>query len=461
MQEQDERFSPFQQRMLEAGLPELFISSFAFYYDQLITGHTGLIAEDEIEPAEAITRMLDLPGRMQAAGEEASRQTAFIKLNGGLGTSMGLQKAKSLLVVKDGYTFLDIIAQQAIYAQVPLVLMNSYATEADSCEALSAYQELIGDVPQSFVQHMEPKVRQDDFSPAEWPDDPELTWCPPGHGDVYTALVTQGVLEALLAAGYKYAFISNADNLGATLDHALLGYFVEKRLPFMLEVTARTEIDRKGGHLARRRRDNRLILRELAQCPPDDLAAFQDITRYGFFNTNNLWIDLNALDRALRDHDYNLKLPMICNSKTVDPRDLNSTPVYQLETAMGSAVEIFEQAEAIVVPRSRFAPVKRSSDLLIVRSDVYELTADYSVRMHPVREGNPPVVELDPRYYQFVNEFDERFAKGAPSLLECDGLSIEGDVSFGEGVVVRGDVVLLNDSEEQRTIADSTVLTGS
>ncbi len=455
-----ERFLPFEQRMREAGLPELFINNFSFYYHQLVSGYTGLITEDEIEPATSMTHMLDLPERMLAVGKKASRETAFIKLNGGLGTSMGLQKAKSLLVVKDGLTFLDIIAQQAIHAQVPLVLMNSYATEADSCEVLSAYEALSHDVPQSFVQHMEPKVSQNDLSPAEWPDNPDLTWCPPGHGDIYIALVTQGVLESLLAAGCNYAFISNADNLGATLDHALLGYFVEKQLPFMLEVTARTEIDRKGGHLARRRRDNRLILRELAQCPPHDLAAFQDISRYAYFNTNNLWVDLNALDRALRDHDYNLKLPMIRNGKTVDPRDRNSPPVYQLETAMGSAIEIFERAEAIVVPRSRFAPVKKSSDLLIVRSDVYELTADYSVQMHADRDGQPPVVELDQHYYQFIHEFDERFPVGVPSLLECSELSITGDVRFGRGVAVQGDVSLLNDTDAQRTIADGAVLTG-
>ena len=404
--------------------------------------------------------MLDLPDRLIDVGEDVSRQTVLVKLNGGLGTSMGLQKAKSLLVVKDGYTFLDIIAQQSIYAQVPLVLMNSYATEADSCEALNRHPNLIGDVPQTFVQHMEPKIRQSDFLPVEWPQNSELSWCPPGHGDIYTALVTQGVLEKMLQAGYKYAFVSNADNLGATLDWALLGYFAEKGLPFMLEVTERTEIDRKGGHLARRRRNGRLILRELAQCPPDEADIFQDILRYGFFNTNNLWINLEALNPTVREHDYNLKLPMIRNSKPVDPRDRSSTPVYQLETAMGSAVEGFEGAEAIVVPRSRFAPVKKTNDLMIVRSDVYKLADDFSVTMHPDRIGRPPVVDLDPTYYQFVTEFDKRFIHGVPSLLKCEKLAVTGDFGFGKEVVIQGDVELANDSKDQQFIADGTVLTG-
>ncbi len=459
-QEVDRRFLPFRKRMRDAGLPDLFIDSFSGYYQQLLAGETGLVSEEAIAPVESVPYMLELPAHLQALGSSASSRTAFIKLNGGLGTSMGLQEAKSLLVVKEGYTFLDIIARQAIHAQVPLILMNSVLTEADSRQVLQAYEDLIDDVPQTFVQHMEPKITQSDFSPAEWPQDPELTWCPPGHGDIYISLVTQGVLPALLAAGYQYAFISNADNLGATLDLTLLGYFVEKELPLMLEVAERTESDRKGGHLARRRSDDRLILRELAQCPPEQIDFFQDIARYRYFNTNNLWIDLRALDQKLREHDYVLNLPMIRNSKNVDPRDSQSTPVYQLETAMGSAVEIFARAEAMVVPRSRFAPVKKTNDLAVVRSDVYELAADFAVTMHPDRGGIPPQVDLDPAYYQFVNEFEARFACGVPSLLKCDTLRVNGDFRFGSGVVVQGDVTLENVAEEQQTITDGTLLGG-
>jgi UDP-N-acetylglucosamine pyrophosphorylase len=201
-------------------------------------------------------------------------------------------------------------------------------------------------------------------------------------------------------------------------------------------------------------------LRELAQCPPDEADIFQDISRYGFFNTNNLWINLDALNQTLREHDYNLKLPMIRNNKTVDPRDRSSTPVYQLETAMGSAVEVFEGAEAIVVPRSRFAPVKKTNDLMIVRSDVYKLADDFSVTMHPDRNGRPPVVDLDPTYYQFVTEFDKRFIHGVPSLLKCEKLVVVGDFGFGKEVVIQGDVGLANDSKDQRFIVDGTVLTG-
>jgi UTP--glucose-1-phosphate uridylyltransferase len=460
MTQYDERFDFFQEKMLDAGLPALFIETFAYYYHQLIAGQTGLIGEADIEPLDSIVHMRDLPDQLKVIGEQASRQTVLIKLNGGLGTSMGLQKAKSLLVVKNGYTFLDIIARQAIHAQVPLVLMNSFVTEADSRQALAAHPELISDISQTFVQHMEPKVRQSDYLPAEWSENPELTWCPPGHGDIYTALVTKGVLSELLEAGYKYAFISNADNLGATIDFFLLGFFVENRLPFMLEVAERTEIDRKGGHLARRRKDGRLILRELAQCPNDEVEIFQDISRYSFFNTNNLWINLDDLKRTLGQQNFNLRLPMIRNSKTVNPIDRSSTPVFQLETAMGSAVEVFEGAEAILVPRSRFAPVKKTSDLMIVRSDVYQLAEDFTVNMHPEREGKAPVVDLDPRFYQFIDEFDTRFPMGVPSMIQCDSLSISGDFSFGGDVTMQGDIRLKNESEKQRFISTGAVLAG-
>jgi UTP--glucose-1-phosphate uridylyltransferase len=454
----DKRFYLFQQKMFDVGLPDLFIEIFSYYYHQLIAGQTGLISEKDIEPVSSVVNMLDLPDRLRDVGEQASRQSVLIKLNGGLGTSMGLQKAKSLLVVKNGYTFLDIIAEQAINSQVPLVLMNSFATEADSLQVLKSHKELISDIPQTFVQHMEPKIRQSDYLPAEWPEDPELSWCPPGHGDIYTAMVTKGVLDELLEAGYKNAFVSNADNLGATIEFSLLGYFVENRIPFMLEVAERTEIDRKGGHLARRKKDGRLILRESAQCPQDEMDLFQDISHYGYFNTNNLWINLESLDSMLRRQDFNLKLPMIRNSKTVNPVDRNSTPVYQLETAMGTAVEVFEGAEAVLVPRSRFAPVKKTSDLFIVRSDVYQLTEDFTLQMHPDREGNAPMVNLDPRYFQFIDDFDARFAYGVPSLLECISLSIDGDYCFGAEVKIRGDVKLKNESAAQRFIADGSIL---
>lgn len=445
--------------MRTEGLPDLFINTFARYYERLVRGETGLIPESEIRPIDDLPDAQQLGAELEEAGHQARKHTVLIKLNGGLGTSMGLERAKSLLAVRNGLTFLDIIARQAIHAGVPLALMNSFATDTDSRKAVERYPELRGNLPLGFLQHKEPKIDRSDLSPVSWPRDRSLEWCPPGHGDLYMALVTSGMLDALLEAGYVYAFVANADNLGATLDDPILGFFARNEIPFLMEVADRTEMDKKGGHLARRP-DGRLVLRESAQCPPEDMDHFQDVRRHRFFNTNNLWLDLRALQALLKSRDYRLELPMIRNAKTVDPRDPDSTPVYQLETAMGAAVSVFEGARAIRVPRTRFAPVKTTNELLAVRSDAYELTEDFRIVPNPERDLPPPHVQLDSRYYKLLADFESRFPHGAPSLVACASLEVRGDFHFGRDVVIEGDATLVNDSGEQVALPDGITLRG-
>jgi UTP--glucose-1-phosphate uridylyltransferase len=444
--------------MRAEGLPDIAIRTFEHYYRQLIKGETGLIPETEITPVDSLPDAETFSEQLAQAGQATLSKTILLKLNGGLGTSMGLTKAKSLLTVKNGLSFLDIIARQAIEIGIPLVLMNSFSTQADSLAALEKYPDLPGHVPLDFVQHKIPKIAQADFSPAEWPQEPDLAWCPPGHGDIYTALVTSGLLNRLLDAGYKYAFVSNADNLGAVMDTAILGYLAENRIPFMIEVAGRTGADKKGGHLAYR--NGQLILRESAQCPAEDEAAFQDVGRHKYFNTNNLWLNLPALKAVLEANNNILGLPMIRNAKTLDPRDLASPPVYQLETAMGSAIAVFEGAQAVRVPRSRFAPVKTTNDLLAIRSDAYTLTGDYRVIANPARTLDHIVVDLDSRYYKMIADLEARFPHGALSLLECVRLTVEGDIRFGANVRAKGDVTLTNHSGAQVKIEDNTLLRG-
>jgi UTP--glucose-1-phosphate uridylyltransferase len=455
-----EMFVPFAARMLAEGLPQIFIDNFATYYEQLVLGSTGLIPENEIKPLSTVPDMEKFPERLKVPGEKALQQTAVIKLNGGLGTSMGLQNAKSLLLVKDGLSFLDIIAKQTIQSKVPLVLMNSFVTEEDTLAALETYLPLRGDLAQSFLQHKELKIEKSKFQPVKWPQDPSLEWCPPGHGDIYLAMVTSDSLSGLLDSGYRYAFVSNADNLGAVLDTQLLGYFAENNIPFMMEVTDRTEMDSKGGHLALSKEDGRLILRESAQCPDEDMGSFQDISRHKFFNTNNLWINLLSLQKKMDERKNKLGLPIIRNQKTVDPRDENSTQVFQLETAMGSAISVFEGANAVRVPRSRFAPVKTTNDLLAVRSDLFQLSDKFHVIPNPKRELGSVHIELDERFYKFVIDLDNRFPEGEPSLLECSALRIRGDFCFEKDVVCKGDVSIINDMERQIVITEGTVLEG-
>ena len=203
-----------------------------------------------------------------------------------------------------------------------------------------------------------------------------------------------------------------------------------------------------------------MILRELAQCPPDEEAEFQDIQRYRYFNTNNLWINLRSLEHRLEEHEGVMPLPLIRNEKPVDPADPNTPRVYQLETAMGAAIAIFEGAQAMRVPRSRFAPVKKNSDLLVIMSDAYELGEDYRLSLVAERSEQPPVVALDDRYYQLYDAMAQRFPGGAPSLRQCDELRVKGDVRFGKDVSVIGKVEIDNDGGEQVVIGDGAVLRG-
>ena len=444
------------EKMRAEGLGEAAVETFARQYRRLQEGETGTLAESEIEP------VADLPDAEELPDAEAPLdQAVIIKLNGGLGTSMGMSKAKSLLEVKDGKTFLDLIAEQVLDlrersgARLPLVLMNSFATREDSLEALARYPDLSAGLPPDFVQNKVPKITEDGLTPVSHPDDPALEWAPPGHGDLYTALVTSGMLDALLEGGYRWAFVSNSDNLGAVLDPRILAHLADSAAPFLMEVADRTSSDRKGGHLARRASDGGLVLREIAQTPDEDLDAFQDIERHRYFNTNTLWVDLHALRDVLGD-DGVLDLPMIVNRKTVDPSDKSSTPVIQLETAMGAAIGVFDGATALRVPRSRFVPVKTTNDLLSLRSDAYVVGEGRAVHLAPEREGVPPFVDLDSDYYKLVADFDARFPSGAPSLVACDALHVHGDVTFGAGVVVRGEVTI----DGPATVPDGAVLEG-
>jgi UTP--glucose-1-phosphate uridylyltransferase len=445
------------EKMRSEGVADAAIETFRDLYTRWQEGETGLLPESEIEPLRDLPSLEDL----EDVDSDALDAAVVLKLNGGLGTSMGMTKAKSLLEVKDGMTFLDVIARQVLDARsrfgarLPLVLMNSFATREDSLEALRSWPDLASDVDPDFVQSKEPKVRADDGQPVEWEANPGLEWAPPGHGDVYPSLVGSGMLDALLERGYRYLFLSNSDNLGAVLDPRILSWIAREEIPFLSEVCDRTEADRKGGHLAVRTSDGGLVLRETAQVPDEDADAFSDISRHTYFNTNNLWVDLRALQSLMSARDGVLGLPMIVNRKPVDPNDPDSTPIIQLETAMGAAVGVFDGARALRVPRARFAPVKTTSDLLVLRSDAYELTDDARLVLADSR-SSAPLVSLDDDYYKRLRDFDARFPSGPPSLVEADRLAVAGDVTFGADVVIRGSVEVEGPTE----VEDGTVLEG-
>lgn len=420
-------------KMEAAGAPPWQIERFTADFERL--GQGAYIAESELGELPEPVRHQDLPA---ASCGELLERTAVIKLNGGLGTSMGLQIPKSMVEVREGQTFLDLAARQVKLlrditdAQVPLVLMHSFHTQAPCLERLADLQFSNGELGLDFLQSQVPKLRADDHYPVEHPAHPDLEWCPPGHGEIYAALRGTGWLDRLVSAGYDFAFVSNIDNLGATMDEQLLLWFGNSGLDFAMEVTRRTELDKKGGHLAAR--DGRLVLRERAQCRPEDLQAFEDIEKHRYFNTNNLWLNLRSLQSQAAP-----ELPLIINQKTVDPTDKSSTRVLQLESAMGAAIATFPRTAAVAVARERFLPVKTLSDLLLLRSDLYQLTQWGRLQ----RTGPEPLpnIDLDPQFFGTYQAFADR-VQAVPSLRGCTSLKITGDVRLGRPLECRGDCAL-------------------
>lgn len=445
--------------MTERGASPAAVATFERFYRMLESGEQGLIPEVTIEPLGQVERLDGL----QASEDErraALAKVAVIKLNGGLGTSMGLSGPKTALRVRGDLTFLDIIARQTLalrsryQVDLPLLLMNSFRTREESLEILAAYPDLpVDGLPLDFLQNAEPKLTADGLDPVSWPADPELEWCPPGHGDVYVSLQGTGLLDALRAKGIRYAFLSNADNLGATCDPDIAAWLLANEIPYAAEVCERTANDRKGGHLAVRRADGQLILRDSAMVAPGEDHFFQDTNLHTLFHANNLWVDLDVLDRLLSERGGVLGLPIIVNRKTVDPTDADSTPVIQIESAMGAAIEVFTGSRAIAVPRNRFRPVKSTNELLLVQSDIFDLDAQgnlVSTIEHP-----EPAITLG-KAYKFVADFLARFPAGVPAMRECTSLTVKADATFGARVRCVGDVTVAGG---QRTIADDSVLT--
>ena len=440
-------FDSIERKMQGVGLSRAAIDAFRHSVGVLTSEQSMMIPETEIEPARDVADWDALVCATPEADAALLAQAVLVKLNGGLGTSMGLQKAKSLLEIKPGVTFLDTIVRQVQSLReradypVNMLLMNSFSTSEDTMAHLARYTEGgFADATQvEMLQNRVPKLVQETLEPVEFAANPELEWCPPGHGDIYPALVGSGWLDKLLAAGVKYAFVSNSDNLGAQLDTRFLRWFAERGAPFVMEVTRRTEADKKGGHLATRKADGQPILREIAQCPDEDVAEFQNIEKHRYFNTNNLWIRLDSLKLVLDANGGVLPLPVICNSKTVDPRDASSQKVYQLETAMGAALQCFSGARAVCVPRSRFFPVKTCSDLLLLRSDAVVIDDAGAMKLAPECNGVAPVVLLDSKLYKLVDSLD---ALGVPSLKNVSKLVVTKPHTFAPGEALSGEVVV-------------------
>lgn len=453
----DETFELSASKMRDAGMSDTAIAQFSHLYEVWRNNEKGsFIREHDVEPIKTVPSFHEIYETIDHdKAVKAFAKTAFIKLNGGLGTSMGLSCAKSLLPVRRHKArqmrFIDIIigqvltARQRLGVDLPLILMNSFRTSKDTLQVLKRNRKFVqNDIPVEIIQHQEPKILARTGEPVSYPEDPTLEWCPPGHGDLYSTIWESGILDKLSECGFSYLFISNSDNLGARPSRTLAQYFENTHAPFMIEVAKRTQADRKGGHIVRDIETGRMLLREMSQVNPEDKRSAQSINKHPYFNTNNIWIRIDALKKMLKKYNGVLPLPVICNNKTVDPTNPESAKVVQLETAMGAAVSLFDDAICVEVDRMRFLPVKTTNDLFIMRSDRFHLTDSYEME-----DGNYifPDIDLDPRYYRNIDDFNERFPYSVPALAAAKSVTIKGDWTFGNQVSMFADAVLQDSGE--------------
>ena len=355
------------------------------------------------------------------------------KLNGGLGTSMGCSGPKSLINVKEGKTFLDLIVEQVNIlndkwgGDIPLLLMNSFYTHEETSEFVDSCSLPII----TFKQNMFPRLKAESFMPMNPDEWGENAWYPPGHGDFYNCIQQQGILGQLIENGKDILFISNADNLGAVADSKILNYMIEKKIPFLIEVTPKTPSDVKGGTLYEQK--GKLKLLEIAQVPKEHIEEFCSQEKFSVFNTNNIWMNLGVLEERLKEGP--LDLNVIVNRKTIEGQS-----VVQLETAIGSAIDCIDNEVGLCVSRDRFMPVKKTEDLLLVQSNLFNLEEGRLVRNRKRKNPHLPEIKFGQPLDQ-LDAFNKCFA-ALPDLLDLESLDASGQISFEGVVTLKGRVEL-------------------
>jgi len=394
---------------------------------------------DKIKPPSPgmIVHTKDIPACPEDRKQGLLSKLAVLKLNGGLGTTMGCTGPKSVIEVRNDKTFLDLTVIQLEHlnktynSKVPLVLMNSFNTHDDTIKIVRKYTD---NLIYTFNQSQYPRIYKDTLIPM--PDSvhgSKEAWYPPGHGDIFPALFNSGLLSKLLSEGREYIFVSNVDNLGATVDLNILNHVIETKCEYLMEVTDKSPADVKGGTLIDY--EGRARLLEIAQVPASKIDEFKSIKKFKIFNTNNLWINLRAIERLIKEKSFDT-MDIIVN-----PKVEGGKAILQLERAAGAAIQYFHHSHGINVPRSRFIPVKSCSDLLVVQSNLFSLNEGY-LAVNPKRPYNTvPFVKLGDEFKR-VGDFMKRF-KGIPDILELDRLTVSGDVTFGEGIRMKGTVVIV------------------
>jgi len=448
----------------EKQLTEKEFDGFQNIFNKFLQGAGTSVEWDKIEklPEEAVRDYDTLKAPADAEIKSMLSKLVVVKLNGGLGTSMGCRGPKSVIPVRNELSFLDLTVQQIEYlnrtydADVPLVLMNSFNTDEDTAKVIRKYKSFNVKI-YTFNQSRYPRINRDSLTPipktCETKDDIDA-WYPPGHGDFYLSFHNSDLLKMFIQDGREYCFISNVDNLGATVDLNILNMLLhpengKPRPEFLMELTDKTKADVKGGTLIKYEHHLRLL--EIAQVPKEHVDDFKSVKKFKIFNTNNLWIRLPGIQKIINDNT--LDLDVIVNNKTLD----NGHSIIQLETAVGAAMKCFDASIGINVPRRRFLPVKKTSDLLLVMSNLYRIRSGM-LEMSPLRMfPSTPLVKLGDNHFSKVKDFLKRF-ETIPDILELDHLTVSGDVTFGRGVSIRGTVIIIANHGERIDIPAGAIL---
>ena len=382
-----------------------------------------------------LPRYDSLPQPSEESVRNALECLIICKLNGGLGTTMGCEGPKSSIIVRDGLSFLDIIVKQLNdlmghhRISVPLFLMNSFYTHEETLRMLDKYRD--GLYIDTFLQNCFPRIRVENDTLLDESEFGVAAWYPPGHGDFFDCIYHQGLLDRWLREGRKLLFISNSDNLGASVDERIASWMLESGCSFLMEVTDKTSADVKGGTLYQEAGGLRLL--EVAQVSPENLDEFCNTEKFKIFNTNNIWINLVHLKDRYEKGVF--RLPVIVN-----PKNIHGVDVVQLETAMGFGIDNFLNSVGLVVPRRRYLPVKKTSDLFLAQSDLFLLKDGHLIR-NPARSlSDLPNIQFGSDLAK-LSDYEEKISE-IPSIIDLESLQIEGDVRFGKGVVMKGKVML-------------------
>lgn len=430
-------------------------TDFKKLYDKYISQKNAQqIVWENIEPPseDAVICYSNLTKPKDAEIKTMLNKLVVVKLNGGLGTSMGCTGPKSIIQVRNDLTFLDLTVKQVeelnkkYDCDIPLVLMNSFNTDLETNKILRKYQDHRCKI-YTFMQSKFPRINKETLMPEPG------EYYPPGHGDFYQSFCRSHLLSDFIKEGREYCFVSNIDNLGANVDLNILNRLLigdrSTSPSFVMEVTNKTMADVKGGTLIKYA--NKLRLLEIAQVPKEHVEEFKSVKKFKIFNTNNLWMRLKSIEYLVTNDKLDLEI-------IVNPKHLESgVDVVQLETASGAAMKDFERALGINVPRSRFLPVKKTDDLLIIMSNLFTLQNGV-LSMSPYRAfPTMPLVKLGDTHFSRVREFLARFAS-IPDLLELNHLTVSGDVTFGKGVSLRGTVIVIANHGDRIDIPSGSIL---